>query len=122
MEERRKHPVWKICIEKPFRNCRRIFPIQQKKVKKIIQCLEDNDNVLRIIVFGSSVTTLCHIDSDVDLYVELEHEQGHLIREPMDFVFDLWTNYTVDERMLKEIRKKGVVVYEKDDKKIREEH
>ena len=29
-------------------------------------------------------------------------------------LYDLWTNYTVDENMKKEIFKKGVVVYERE--------
>lgn len=32
--------------------------------------------------------------------------------EGFQFVYDLWTNYTVDERLYREIENKGVLVYE----------
>lgn len=58
------------------------------------------------------MTERCHIYSDVDIYVELNYPE-HLTFPAFDFVYDLWTNDTVDERMLEEIMKKGVVVYER---------
>lgn len=48
-----------------------------------------------------------------NIYVELNHSE-HLTFPAFDFVYDLWTDDTVDERMLEEIMKKGVVVYERD--------
>lgn len=113
-KEKNMHPVWKVVVDRPFRNCKRLYPVQQRRVRQIIDYLAPNPNVVRITVFGSSVTKRCTVDSDVDLYVELEYDQSHLIREYMPFLFDLWTNYTVDVRMLREIEKKGVIVYEKE--------
>ena len=49
--------------------------------------------------------------SDIDLYVELKKDKK-VINRYFDFVFDLWTNFTADERLKKEIKKKGVVIYE----------
>ena len=102
---------WKICIDTPFLNCERIYPIQQRKVKAIIeQALQDPD-VQRIIIFGSSVTQACHIGSDVDVYFEMS--DNHVPRfEDLDFEYDVWTNFTVDNRLKEEIAKKGVVVYD----------
>ena len=51
---------WKSFLKTPFKNCRYIYPIQQKKVEKMINHLKNNDNVIKIIVFGSSVTSKCH--------------------------------------------------------------
>ena len=48
---------WKSFLKTPFKNCRYIYPIQQKKVEKMINHLKNNDNVIKIIVFGSSVTS-----------------------------------------------------------------
>lgn len=112
LPKRKERKKWKICIDHPFQNCSRIYPIQQQKVSRIVEHLRKNINVKRIIVFGSSVTERCHIDSDVDIYVELNYLE-HLTFPAFDFVYDLWTNDTVDERMLEEIMKKGVVVYER---------
>ena len=98
---------WKSFLKTPFKNCRYIYPIQQKKVEKMINHLKNNDNVIKIIVFGSSVTSKCHAGSEVK-------EDKRIITDYLDFLYDLWTNYTVDENMKKEIFKKGVVVYERE--------
>lgn len=54
---------------------------------------------------GHFLVTSVMLDSDVFL-------KGILFY--LDFLYDLWTNYTVDENMKKEIFKKGVVVYERE--------
>lgn len=102
---------WKTCIQTPFKNCEQIYPIQQNKIAKLLNVLTINSNVKRVIVFGSSVTARCHIDSDVDIYVELEYDEKHIINQPLEFVFDLWTNFTVDDRLRNEILSTGVIVY-----------
>lgn len=106
--------MWKVCIQEPFNNCEKIYPIQQRKVKEMLDMFSKNSNVLRVIVFGSSVSERCHVGSDVDIYVELSHNQKELVSECFDFVYDVWTNFMVDERLLKEIKSKGVIVYERD--------
>lgn len=104
---------WNICIDRPFKNCSFVYPIQQRKVRALIDELSKNENVLLIVIFGSSVSERCHIDSDVDVYVRLQHEQHNLIPCCFDFAYDLWTNFTVDDRLKEEIRKGGVWVYER---------
>lgn len=101
---------WRICIDEPFLNCDKVYPLQQNKVKKLIIDLSANKQVLKIIVFGSSVTNRCHIGSDVDIYVESE-KQDINTKDVYDFEYDLWTNYSADKRLISEIEKKGVVVY-----------
>lgn len=103
--------VWKICIEKPFLNCERVYPIQQRKVNSLINDLTANNSIDRIIIFGSSVTDRCHIGADVDIYVESEDDIK--LNNIYDFEYDLWTNKSADERLKKEISSKGVIVYGK---------
>ena len=104
--------MWKICVEEPFMNCQKIYPIRQKKVKSIIEHVKRNPNIKSVVIFGSSVTSKCHVGSDVDLYIEMEKEEKPFT-EGFQFVYDLWTNYTVDERLYHEIENKGVLVYGK---------
>lgn len=104
---------WKICINNPFNNCEKIYPIQQKKVKKLIDDISVDKNITKIIIFGSSVTDRCNIGSDVDIYVESKKNKIKL-KNVYDFEYDLWTNNTVDKRLFDEINKKGVIVYERD--------
>lgn len=105
-----KKTRWKVCISDPFPNCDRIYPIQQRKVKEVLDGITGNPAVKRAVVFGSSTTGKCHIGSDIDIYVEMENNSNPL-QKSFDFPVDLWTNFTADEHLMKEIESKGVVVY-----------
>lgn len=101
---------WKVCIDSAFLNCEKVYPIQQRKVKELInEIVKNNKNIKSISIFGSSVTDRCHIGSDVDIYVESKDDIK--INKTFDFEYDLWSNKTADERLKKEIMKKGVIVY-----------
>ena len=103
---------WNICIEEPFMNCNKVYPLQQKKVKELIDDLSCDKNVKRIIVFGSSITNRCNVVSDVDIYFESDDINSKL-NKLHDFEYDLWSNFNVDERLKKEIMSKGEIVYER---------
>lgn len=108
----KKNKPWMICIDNPFMNTNKIYPIQQKKVKKLIDDISTNNKINKIIIFGSSVTDKCHIGSDIDIYVDTDSKNVKM-NELYDFEYDLWTNHSVDERLKKEINSKGVIVYER---------
>lgn len=103
---------WKVCVDTPFENCERVYPIQQRKVRELLDDVTADPSVRRVIVFGSSVTQRCHQGSDVDVYVELD-ENRNPVHKLHEFAFDLWTNFTADDRLKAEIGKKGVVVYDR---------
>ena len=105
---------WRVCIQDPCENCEKIYTIQQKKVKQMINNIKEDSNVEKIVVFGSSVQDTCHMGSDVDFYIVLKQDQKITFKETLSFMYDIWTNYTVDSRMYEEITKKGVTVYERD--------
>lgn len=71
-----KKEKFKVCINNPFDNCEYVYPIQQKKVAEMIDHLKEDNNVKKIILFGSSVTSKCHRDSDIDIYVEISYEKN----------------------------------------------
>ena len=102
--------TWKVCISRPFPNCERIYPIQQRKVRAILDAVAGLEEVRCVIVFGSSVTQACHVGSDVDVYLELSGDVS-LPLSNLGFDVDVWNNFTVDERLMREIKRKGVVVY-----------
>ena len=101
---------FRICIKDPFVNCSKIYPIQQKKVRAILDAVKDDPNVKKVMIFGSSTQYSCTIDSDVDVFIELK-KNSPIDISGISYEFDLWTNYNVDERLLKEIEKTGVKVY-----------
>lgn len=98
-------------ITKHFLNAERIHPIMQKDIFSIIEDLKKDSNVVRIIIFGSSVTSFVKSESDIDVYIELK-ENKIVERTLIDHPADYWTNFTVTENMLDEIKAKGVIVYE----------
>jgi len=101
--------VYKVTIKEEYKNIEKIYPIKQRQVKELIDDIVD-DNVILIKIFGSSVTNMCTINSDVDIYVELKKDKKQ-IHKLHNFEYDYWTNFTVDKRLKEEIDKKGVVVY-----------
>lgn len=108
--------MWKICVseKEQFMNVEKIFPTQQRDVSTLLNSFIANQQVKKVIVFGSSVTSACNPWSDIDVYVELTEDVS--IRKPRVGVpVDLWTNFDVDSRLLSEITEKGVLVYERRD-------
>ena len=104
---------WKVCIERTFKNCEHIYPIQQRKVREVLDIAEANPSVKEVIIFGSSVSSKCHIGSDLDIYMEVDDDINPLSRFGFnpEWKYDLFTNYMVDDRLYKEIVAKGVKVY-----------
>lgn len=101
-------------IKFPLKNCQHIHPLQQRDVWELTEHIRKKQSVRRIILFGSSLTSNCTIDSDIDLYVEMD-EKCRPITEYFDITYDLWTNFNVDNAMLNEIIEKGVIVYDRND-------
>ena len=106
-----KRTTWRVCVDDPFPNCERIYPIQQRKIKDVLRRVAKDPAVRRVIVFGSSVTQACHVGSDLDVYFEMSEDRLPDLRR-LDLECDAWTNYTVDDRLRNEILQKGVVVYD----------
>ena len=106
--------AWLQCIPHGFKNVNRIFPTQQSDVKEMIDVCKEDRNVKKIIIFGSSVTSRCNPWSDIDIYYEFEKEpKKYPSTGSATAVFDKWDNFNVNNELLHEIRKNGVVVYER---------
>lgn len=105
--------MWKFIVpDGTFQNVNLIFPTQQRDVAVLVQKWSQIKQVKKIIIFGSSVTSACNPWSDIDVYVELT-EDINLRKPQFDVEIDLWTNYDVDNRLMAEIKEKGVIVYER---------
>ena len=101
-----------VVINETFKNIEQIHPIMQKRVKMMIDELSKDNNVQSAIVFGSSVTNHCSSESDIDIYVEINKEKEVPVAA-IDCGLDLWTNFSVVSKMFDEIKKTGVIVYER---------
>ena len=104
--------MWRVCSE-PFMNDKYIFPTQQRDVYKIIEECKKDENITKVIIFGSSVTSLCNPWSDIDVYMEMKEEKLMPVFR-LEVPVDKWNNFMVDEDLMEEINEKGVIVYERD--------
>lgn len=69
----RKLPNWKfsfIVSKDAFNNVNRIHPLKQRLVKEIVSKAKEDQDVKRIIVFGSSTRYDCDINSDLDICID----------------------------------------------------
>lgn len=114
-KEHKNYKVKRRIVSDYFNNVSLIHPLKQKQVFKLISNLKGNKNINKIVIFGSSVTNRCRTGSDLDFYVDMS-EQVDLNKLLPSILsnYDYWNNYTVDKRLLSEIEKKGVVVYERE--------
>lgn len=105
--------MWKIFC-KPFKNVQKIFPTKQKYIAKMVEICKSDPNIKKVIIFGSTVTAGCNPWSDIDIYFEVKDKSKKLpgIKSHTQ-AFDKWSNFTVDQNLLNEIKKEGVIVYER---------
>lgn len=102
-----------IIVDKHFMNADLIFPTQQRDVSRIILVASADTNIRKVVIFGSSVTSACNPWSDIDVYFELDSDLNLPIFR-LENSIDAWTNFSVGAELLQEIKKTGVVVYERD--------
>ena len=103
--------MWKKIVE-GFDNVDLIFPTQQRDVLKLVKGLRKHENVLKIVIFGSSTRSDCNPWSDLDVYIELKEDKyPRMNYGSIEAALDVWTNFTVDEQLYNEIMETGVVVY-----------
>ena len=73
----RKSKNWKfnsVVDRTSFRHVNRIHPIKQKQVKEIVDVAREDQEVKRLIIFGSSIRYDCDITSDLDICIEWNND------------------------------------------------
>ena len=108
-----------VTVKTECKNIDRIYPLKQSQVAKIYSQAGHFPIIRRIIVFGSSVTPRCHIDSDLDICVDADTSDGMKIFEMQKAIGDAcdWNcdivMYADTGSSLKEtVNREGVVIYE----------
>ena len=102
--------MWTLNNSNLFLNADKIHPLKRLQVKSLLDQLTAQEGVDRVIVFGSSVEDRCTVLSDVDICVV---SNDKVKRPYAEFPFDLIIYKDADNRLLREINNKGVIVYEK---------
>ena len=125
----RKAKNWKfnqIVEPESFLSVNRIHPIKQRLVKSIVNAARKDDNVKKIIIFGSSTRYDCDIASDLDICIDWSEdcydEEGILkpftrnMRKCISSVTkgkaDVVNYDYLDGTVVSDAVKEGVVVYE----------
>lgn len=97
-----------------FLHCNRVHPLMQGRVQKILQELQQDSNIQKIVLFGSSLEFRCSSYSDIDLYIEKKDSSLPLQKEPdIDCELDIIMNLNHDNRLYKEIDRTGLLLFER---------
>ena len=108
--------MWDFEVKKgvDFMHCNRVHPLMQARVQKILQELQQDSNIKKIVLFGSALEFRCSSYSDIDLYIEKEDPSLPLQNEPVsDCELDLIMNLDHENRLYKEIDRTGLLLYER---------
>ncbi len=97
-----------------FLHCNHVHPIMQDRVQKILQIMQKDENVKRIVLFGSSLEFRCSSYSDIDLYIEKIDPKLPLKKEPeIDCELDLVMDLDHENQLYKQIERTGLLLYER---------
>ena len=97
-----------------FPNANRIHPLMQRRVEKLIRELAKDQNIRRLILFGSSLEFRCGSNSDIDLYIEKYDPEKKLANLPeLDCETDIITNLPPDNKLYQKIEQSGLVLFER---------
>lgn len=59
-----------------FTHCNRVHPLMQERVQRLLEDLKQDENIQKIVLFGSSLQFRCSSYSDIDLYIEKKGSQA----------------------------------------------
>lgn len=113
---RRSEDMWDFPVVEgvTFQGANRIHPLMQRRVEKLIHELGKDQNIRRLILFGSSLEFRCNSFSDIDLYVEKYNSEKKLENFPeLDCEIDIVTNLRSDNKLYQEIERTGLVLFER---------
>ena len=108
-----------VVVESDCRNISRVYPLKQAEAARIYDTAALFPFVKKIYLFGSSVTGRCHIDSDLDICIDVDTKDGmdifRLQKEIGDICnwnCDMVMYSNIGDRLKETITKEGVIIYE----------
>ncbi|MCD8397070.1 MAG: nucleotidyltransferase domain-containing protein [Lachnospiraceae bacterium] len=97
-----------------FVNANRVHPLMQRRVDVLISALKKNDNIRKLVLFGSSLEFRCNSYSDIDLYIEKYDKDKKIGNFPeLDCEVDVITDLPSDSRLYQEIDRTGLLLFER---------
>ena len=108
--------MWDFPVKKEvkFKKANRVHPLMQLRVEKLIHSFYKDENIKKLVLFGSSLEFRCDSYSDIDLYIEKYDREKKLEYVPeLDCEVDIVTDLPPDSRLYQEIEDKGLVLFER---------
>lgn len=111
-------PVCIECKDNEKHILQHVYPLMQSYVQKIMR--SDFSNVTKIILFGSSITMKCNIESDLDLAIQTDTydlQTFHSVREVIERMISIkcdilyYNDIVAEDQLFAEINK-GLVIKE----------
>ena len=97
-----------------FRDANRVHPFIQKSVEKLLHEFAKDQNIRRVVLFGSSLEFRCSSASDIDLYIEKFDTGKKLEYIPeLDCEVDIVTNLSPGNKLYNEIERTGLLLFER---------
>lgn len=97
----------------------KVYPLKQKEVSLIFDLVSKYREVHRVYVFGSSVTSKCHMGSDIDICIDMDVRDGLKVYEIENAIgnicnwnCDILVYSNLGNQLKDTIRREGVIVYE----------
>lgn len=97
-----------------FQKANRVHPLMQRRIETLIRELGKDQNIRRLILFGSSLEFRCRSNSDIDLYIEKYNPDKKLEYFPeLDCEVDILTNLQPDNKLYQRIEQTGLLLFER---------
>lgn len=104
-----------LCRGVDFLHCNRVHPLMQARMQEILHILVQDDNIKKIVLYGSPIEFRCSSYSDIDLYIEKNDPNLPLKKEPVvDCEIDLVMDLEHDSRLYQSIDQKGLLLYDRE--------
>lgn len=108
---------FEVLIPTDVENINRVHPLKQRDIVCIVQKLRREQEILRIVVFGSSVEFRCSSRSDIDLYIETSDPDFKIVLPYDELISEVDVVRDLDHntRLFQEIERTGIIVFERND-------
>lgn len=104
-----------LVVNSNLKDINRIHPLKQRDVTALVNELQKDDNINRIIIFGSALDMRCNWYSDLDVYVETRDKEKRvcLPYDDLEGEIDLVRDIDHNSKLYKEIDKTGLLIWER---------
>nr|WP_302601034.1 nucleotidyltransferase domain-containing protein [uncultured Acetatifactor sp.] len=97
-----------------FQKANRVHPLMQARVEKLIYHFYQDENIRKMVLFGSSLDFRCNSYSDIDLYLEKKEKEKKTGPLPeLDCDVDIIANLSSTSPLYREIEETGLVLFER---------